>query len=97
MSQKELSPAIDETRPDTSRRRRPRIFEHPYVKTLYNQVEKWEGKYHEQVRRTEGIQMKSTHQILKLQRMTAIGQSEARRFHAEGTGSGFSDRVRKRR
>jgi hypothetical protein len=52
------------------------IFEHAYVKRLENQVEKWEGKYHEQVRRTEEIQMKGTQQILELQRMTAIGQSE---------------------
>lgn len=66
-----------ETHPDTSRRvETPDIFEHPYVKRLEAQVEKWEGKYHEQVRRTEEIQMKSTQQILELQRMTAIGQSE---------------------
>ena len=52
------------------------IFEHPYVKRLEGQVEKWEGKYHDQVRRTEDIQMKSTQQIIELQRMTAIGQSQ---------------------
>ena len=52
------------------------IFEHPYVKRLEGQVEKWEGKYQEQVRRTEEIQLKSTQQILELQRMTAIGQSQ---------------------
>ncbi len=56
--------------------RRIDIFEHPYVKRLEAQVEKWEGKYHDQVRRTEDIQMKGTQQILELQRMTAIGQSE---------------------
>jgi hypothetical protein len=77
MSQKEIGSAIGETRPDTSRHvDELNIFEHPYVKRLEGQVEKWEGKYQEQVRRTEEIQMKSTQQILELQRMTAIGQSE---------------------
>jgi hypothetical protein len=46
------------------------IFEHPYVKRLESQVEKWEGKYQEQVRRTEEIQMHSQEKILELQRMT---------------------------
>jgi hypothetical protein len=77
MSQEELGRANGETRSDTSRHvDELDIFEHPYVKRLENQVEKWEGKYQEQVRRTEEIQMKSTQQILELQRMTAIGQSE---------------------
>src|SRR5947207_5413947 len=77
MSQEEISRASDETRPGTSRHVVDLdIFEHPYVKRLENQVEKWEGKYQDQVRRTEEIQMKSTQQILELQRMTAIGQSE---------------------
>jgi hypothetical protein len=52
------------------------IFEHPYVKRLESQVEKWEGKYHEQVRRTEEIQLKGQAQLLELQRMTAVGQSQ---------------------
>jgi hypothetical protein len=77
MSNTETSPAGTKTQPDTSRHvETSDIFEHPYVKRLEAQVEKWEGKYHEQVRRTEDIQMKSTQQILELQRMTAIGQSE---------------------
>jgi hypothetical protein len=77
MSNTEMSPGVTKTQPDTSRHvETPDIFEHPYVKRLEAQVEKWEGKYHEQVRRTEDIQMKSTQQILELQRMTAIGQSE---------------------
>ncbi len=72
-----MSPSGGETHPDTSRHVETHdIFEHPYVKRLEAQVEKWEGKYHDQVRRTEEIQMKSTQQILELQRMTAIGQSE---------------------
>lgn len=52
------------------------IYEHPYVKRLENQVEKLERKYHDQVRRTEDIQLKSQQQIIELQRMTAIGQSQ---------------------
>lgn len=77
MSGQEASPTPSETRPDTSRHVETQdIFEHPYVKRLEAQVDKWEGKYHDQVRRTEEIQMKSTQQILELQRMTAIGQSE---------------------
>lgn len=77
MSDQQTSPASDATRLDTSRRVETYdIFEHPYVKRLEGQVEKWEGKYHDQVRRTEEIQMKGTQQILELQRMTAIGQSE---------------------
>jgi len=52
------------------------IFEHPYVKRLEGQVEKWENKYHDQVRRTEDIQLACHKQIIELQRMTAIGQSQ---------------------
>jgi hypothetical protein len=77
MSHQEISHEGGETRPDTSRHvATDDIFEHPYVKKLEAQVEKWEGKYHDQVRRTEDIQMKGTQQIIELQRMTAIGQSE---------------------
>lgn len=52
------------------------IYDHPYVKRLENQVEKLEKKYDDQVRRTEDIQLKSQQQIIELQRMTAIGQSQ---------------------
>ncbi len=52
------------------------IFEHPYVKKLESQVEKWEGKYHEQVRRTEEIQVNNQKALIELQRMTAVGQSQ---------------------
>ena len=52
------------------------IYEHPYVKRLEAQVEKFEKKYDDQVRRTEEIQINSQKQILELQRMTAIGQSQ---------------------
>jgi hypothetical protein len=46
------------------------------VKRLEAQVEKVEKKYDDQVRRTEEIQLKSQQQIIELQRMTAIGQSQ---------------------
>jgi hypothetical protein len=52
------------------------IYEHPYVKRLEAQVDKLEKKYDDQVRRTEEIQMNSQKQIIELQRMTAIGQSQ---------------------
>jgi hypothetical protein len=52
------------------------IYDHPYVKRLEDRVDKLEAKYEAQVRRTEEIQMKSQQQIIELQRMTAIGQSQ---------------------
>jgi len=52
------------------------IYEHPYVKRLENQVEKLEGKLEAQVRRTEEIQLTSQKQLLELQRMTAVGNSQ---------------------
>ena len=52
------------------------IFEHPYVKRLEERNEKLEAKYEAQVRRTEEIQLKSQEQLLELQRMTAVGNSE---------------------
>ena len=52
------------------------IYEHPYVKKLENRIERLEERYDAQVRRTEEIQIASQKQILELQRMTAIGQSE---------------------
>ena len=39
-------------------------------------MEKSEAKYEAQVRRTEEIQLKSQEQLLELQRMTAVGQSQ---------------------
>lgn len=52
------------------------IYEHPYVKRLEERNEKLEAKYEAQVRRTEEIQLKSQQQIIELQRMTAVGQSQ---------------------
>jgi hypothetical protein len=78
MSDKEVSQKGSETEPVTARHGATEldIFEHPYVKRLEGQVEKWENKYHDQVRRTEDIQLASQKQIIELQRMTAIGQSQ---------------------
>jgi hypothetical protein len=70
---------LDATRQDMSRRDATAhidIFEHPYVKRLEERNERLEAKYEAQVRRTEEIQMKSQQQIIELQRMTAIGQSQ---------------------
>ena len=68
----------DQTPPDVSRHVATDldIFGHPYVKKLEAQVEKWEGKFQDQVRRTEDIQLKAAEQLLELQRMTAVGQSQ---------------------
>lgn len=52
------------------------IYEHPYVKRLEANVEKLEAKYDAQVRRTEEIQLTGQKQLLELQRMTAVGQSQ---------------------
>ena len=52
------------------------IYEHPYVKRQEERNEKLEAKYEAQVRRTEEIQLKSQQQIIELQRMTAVGQSQ---------------------
>jgi hypothetical protein len=78
MTRKENSQDLGPTGSDTSRHVATdlNIFEHPYVKKLEHQVEKWEGKYQDQVRRTEEIQLKSQEKLLELQRMTTIGQSK---------------------
>lgn len=52
------------------------IYEHPYVKKLEDRIEKLEVKYETQVRRTEEIQLNGTKQLLELQRMTAVGNSQ---------------------
>jgi hypothetical protein len=52
------------------------IYEHPYVKRLEERCEKLEAKYEAQVRRTEEIQLNGQKQLLELQRMTAVGQSQ---------------------
>ena len=52
------------------------IYDHPYVKKLEDRVEKLEAKYEAQIRRTEEIQLNGTKQLLELQRMTAVGNSQ---------------------
>ncbi len=52
------------------------IFQHPYVQKLEDRIEKLEEKYEAQVRRTEDIQLKGAQQLMELQRMTAVGQSQ---------------------
>ena len=46
------------------------------MKRLEATVEKLEAKYDAQVRRTEEIQLTGQKQLLELQRMTAVGQSQ---------------------
>jgi len=79
MTDEEKRDAIGTTRQDTSRRDATTdldIYEHPYVKKLEDRCEKLEAKYEAQVRRTEEIQLQSQQQLLELQRMTAVGQSQ---------------------
>jgi hypothetical protein len=67
------SDEISPTGSDVSRHDAPPdtgIYEHPYVKRLEAQVDKWEGKYLEQVRRTEDIQRDHRKELIELQRMT---------------------------
>jgi hypothetical protein len=66
------------TEPDTAGRVMPDhdIYNHPYVKRLEDRIDKLETKYEAQVRRTEEIQLKGQSQLLELQRMTAVGQSQ---------------------
>lgn len=79
MTDNDVQHEIDATRQDTSR---PvvtsdiDIYEHPYVRRLEAQVDKWEGKYLEQVRRTEDIQLDHRKELIELQRMTAVGNSQ---------------------
>src|SRR5262249_17396236 len=77
-SDNNLSQHGSETRHDMSRHSATEldIYDHPYVKKLEDRVEKLEAKYEAQVRRTEDIQLKGQAQLLELQRMTAVGQSQ---------------------
>lgn len=52
------------------------IYEHPYVKKLEARCSSLEEKYDNQVRRTEEIQIRSQEQLIELQRMVQVGQSE---------------------
>lgn len=68
----------DETQPATARHGAPDIdiYNHPYVLKLEERNEKLEAKYEAQVRRTEEIQLKSQAQLIELQRMVQVGQSQ---------------------
>lgn len=76
MSDEEIREKGSETERATARHDELNIYEHPYVKRLESQVEKWEGKYEAQVRRTEEIQIRHQEKLVELQRMTTIGQSK---------------------
>ena len=78
MSDKEVSEKGSVTEPVMARHGATEldIYEHPYVKRLESQVEKWETKYEAQVRRTEEIQIRHQEKLVELQRMTTIGQSK---------------------
>ncbi len=78
VAEKKIEGVPGETRPDVTRHVASDldIYEHPYVKRLEAQDDKLEQRYDDQVRRTEEIQMNSQKQIIELQRMTAIGQSQ---------------------
>jgi predicted RNase H-like nuclease (RuvC/YqgF family) len=52
------------------------VYEHPYVKRLEERCERLENKLDAQVRRTEEIQRDSQKQLIELQRMTAVGNSQ---------------------
>jgi len=63
------------------------LYNHPYVKRLEAQAEKWERKYDDQVRRTEEIQTEARKEIVNLQQAVAIGQSQVYADFLLGQGS----------
>ena len=72
-------PDPNATRQDTSRQVATQdldIFVHPYVKKLEGQVEKWQEKYEDQVRRIEIIQSQHQRELIELSRMTAVANSQ---------------------
>ena len=52
------------------------IFDHPYVKRLEGEVERWQGKFEDQVRRTQQVLENSNRNLLELQQATAIANSK---------------------
>jgi hypothetical protein len=52
------------------------IYEHPYVKKLEERCDKLEAKLDAQIFRTEEIQRDNQKQLIELQRMTAVGNSQ---------------------
>jgi hypothetical protein len=51
------------------------IFEHPYVKRLEGEVEKWQGKFEDQVQRTQEVLESSNKNLMELQRTTTVGHA----------------------
>jgi hypothetical protein len=66
------------TERDTSRRVATDldIFEHPYVKRLESEVEKWQGKFEAQVQRTQEVLVSSNKNLMELQRATTVANSK---------------------
>jgi hypothetical protein len=52
------------------------IFEHPYVKKLEAEVEKWQEKYEDQVERTQEVLVSSNRNLMELQRTTTVANSQ---------------------
>ena len=52
------------------------IFEHPYVKKFETEVEKWQGKFEDQVQRTQEVLEASNRNLMELQRTTAVANSQ---------------------
>ena len=52
------------------------IFEHPYVKKLEAEVEKWQGKFEDQVQRTQEVLVSSNKNLMELQRTTTVANSQ---------------------
>jgi len=76
---------MDDTprQPTSTSREEPRqvatdldIFEHPYVKKLEIEVEKWQGKFEDQVQRTQEVLESSNRNLMELQRTTAVANSQ---------------------
>jgi hypothetical protein len=52
------------------------IFEHPYVKRLEAEVEKWQGKFEEQVQRTQKVLETANENLIQLQQAAAVANSQ---------------------
>ena len=52
------------------------IFEHPYVKRLESEVEKWQGKFEAQVQRTQEVLVSSNKNLMELQRAARVANSK---------------------
>jgi hypothetical protein len=52
------------------------IFDHPYVRRLETEVEKWQEKWQEQVQRTQDVHEDSNRNLMELQRTTAVANSQ---------------------